>query len=133
MLNIKSLVNVIALLFVVSACSSVDTMQERPEWIDNPESNFVGKCGTHVNGRLAQEQCAYQKGLTGMAMSKGVTVDVNAAMSMSQSSTQSTGRSHGQMDASVKMDAKDIKISGTIIDKWLDRTRDVMYVLIKEN
>ena len=133
MSNIKSLLSATFMLLILSACQSADTQPDRPEWLDDPGNNFIGKCGTHIKGAIAQEQCAYKKGLTSIAMSKGVTVDVDAAMSMKQTSSQSSGTSQGQLEATVKMDAKDVKISGTIIDKWHDRARDIMYVLIKEN
>ena len=68
-----------------------------------------------------------------MAMSKGVTVDVASRMTMKQTATQSTGSSYGSVEAVVNMDEKNINVSGTIIDKWHDKTADILYVLIKEN
>ncbi|MCK4676324.1 MAG: hypothetical protein KAT61_10410, partial [Gammaproteobacteria bacterium] len=94
---------------------------------------FVGKCGTHERGSIAQEQCAYKKGLAYIAMSKGVSVDVTADMTMKQSSTEKTGKSYGEMQAVVNIDEKNIKVSGTIVDKWHDKTADIMHVLIQEN
>ncbi len=128
----KKIVILIGALLAVS-CAGEVRKNDRPDWIDNPEQNFVGKCGTHVMGAIAQEQCAYRKGLAYIAMSKGVSVDVSSEMTMKQTSTEKTGSSYGQVQAVVTMDEKNIKISGSIIDKWHDKVSDIMYVLIKEN
>ncbi len=105
----------------------------RPDWIDNPEPNFVGRCATHIKGFNAQEECAYKKGLAYIAMSKGVSVDISSEMTMKQTATEKTGSSYGEAKTSVKIDENNIKVSGTIIDKWHDKSGDIMYVLIKEN
>ena len=118
---------------LISGCAEEVKKNNRPDWIDKPEPNFVGKCATHVKGAIAQEQCAYKKGLAYLAMSKGVSVDVSADMIIKQTSTEKTGTSYGEVQAVVKMDEKNITVSGIIIDKWHDKTADIMYVLIKEN
>ena len=120
-------------LLMLSGCVKEDKKNNRPDWIDNPEPNFVGKCATHVKGRIAQEQCAYKKGLAYIAMSKGVSVDVSSSMTMKQVSTEKTGSSYGLAQSTVSMDEKNIKVSASIIDKWHDKTADIIYVLIKEN
>jgi hypothetical protein len=118
---------------LVAGCQSDVKPDPRPGWIDNPGDNFVGKCATHVRGLIAQEQCAYRKGLTYMAMSKGVSVDVSSNMTMKQTATEKSGSSYGKVEASVTMEEKDIRVGGTIIDKWHDKVADIMYVLIEEN
>jgi len=103
----------------------------KPDWVTNPGDNHVGKCGTHVKGLIYQEQCAYKKGLTYIAMTKGVTAEVSAKMNISQSSSGSASSS-GALKASIIMQGKEIQIKGKIIEKWHDRVNDVFYVLIKE-
>jgi hypothetical protein len=120
-------------VLLLSACAEEVKQNNRPDWIDKPQGYFVGRCATHVKGPIAQEQCAYRKGLAYMAMSKGVSVDVTSKMTMKQTASEKTGSSYGQIQAVVKMDEKNIKVSGSIIDKWHDKTSDIMYVLIKEN
>ncbi len=132
MKNIKMILGLLVFL-VITGCAKEAIKNDRPDWIDKPEPNFVGKCATHVKGIIEQEQCAYKKGLAYIAMSKGVSVDVSADMTMKQTSTEKTGRSYGEVQAVVKMDEKNIKVSGIIIDKWHDKTADIMYVLIQEN
>lgn len=130
----KKLISLVLFVLVISTgCANDVKKNEQPEWINNPGSNFVGKCGTHVRGSIAQEQCAYKKGLTYMAMSKGVSVDVSSNIKMKQTADQKTGSSYGKVEAVVKMDEKDIRVSGSIIDKYHDKVADIMYVLIKEN
>lgn len=126
------LISIFVFLLAVGCAKEVKN-DGRPDWIDKPDNNFVGKCGAHVKGAIAQEQCAYKKGLAYIAMSKGVSVDISADMTMKQVSTEKTGKSYGQVQAVVKMDEKNIKVSATVIDKWHDKTADVMYVLIQEN
>lgn len=120
-------------LLLLASCSNSANSNHRPDWIDNPGTNVVGQCGTHVKGLIAQEKCAYEKGLTYIAMSKGVSVDISANIDMRQISTEKTGSSYGQVQATVKVDEKNIKISASIIDKWHDKVKDIMYVLIEEN
>ena len=120
-------------LLSLSGCIKEEKKDSRPDWIDKPDNNFVGKCSTHVKGYIAQEQCAYKKGLAYIAMSKGVSVDISSSMMMKQTATEKTGKSYGQVQAEVKMEEKNIRVSGTIIDKWHDKTADIMYVLIQEN
>jgi len=132
MKNLKTIFG-LSVLVLISACAKEVKKDNRPDWIDKPDGYFVGKCTTHVKGLIAQEQCAYRKGLAYIAMSKGVSVDVSSKMTMKQTSTEKTGSSYGQVQAIVKMDEKNIKVSGSIIDKWRDKVSDIMYVLIKEN
>lgn len=132
MKNIKMFLSLLVFI-VITGCAKEAIKNDRPDWIDKPEPNFVGKCTTHVKGIIAQEQCAYKKGLAYIAMSKGVSVDVSADMTMKQTSTEKTGRSYGEVQAVVKMDEKNIRVSGIIIGKWHDKTADIMYVLIQEN
>lgn len=120
-------------LLLVAGCGTDVKKAQRPSWIDNPEPNVVGKCATHIKGMIAQEQCAYKKGLAYIAMTKGVSVDVSSDMTIKQTSTEKTGTSYGQVQSIVKLDEKNIKVSASIIDKWHDKTSDIMYVLIKEN
>ena len=124
---------VLFFLIAITGCGKDVIKNDRPNWIDNPDGNFVGKCATHVRGAIAQEQCAYKKGLTYIAMSKGVSVDISSKMTMKQTATEKTGSSYGQVYAVVSMDEKNIKVSGSVIDKWHDKTADILYVLIKEN
>jgi hypothetical protein len=133
--KMKHLITILSLsvLVLISACAKDVKKNDRPDWIDNPDPNFVGKCATHVKGRIAQEQCAYKKGLAYIAMSKGASVDVSSSMTIKQSSTEKTGSSYGQAQSTVSMEENNIKISALIIDKWHDKMADIMYVLIKEN
>ena len=123
----KSAVVIIS-IFVVISCGSTNP---RPDWVDNPGDAHVGKCGTHIKGRIYQEQCAYKKGLTYIAMTKGVTAEISANMNISQTSN-GTGSSRGALKANINMQGKEIQIKGKIVEKWHDRIHDVFYVLLKE-
>jgi hypothetical protein len=132
------LINVLAFLLFAGCAKEVkendyNERNDRPDWIDKPEGNFVGRCATHVKGVVAQEQCAYKKGLAYIAMSKGVSINVSSNMTIKQTATEKTGTSYGQIQATVKMDEKNIRVKASIIDKWHDKASDIMYVLIKEN
>jgi len=118
----------IAFIFVLVSCGSANP---RPDWVDNPGDAHVGKCGTHIKGLIYQEQCAYKKGLTYIAMTKGVTADISANMDISQTS-HDTGSSRGALKANINIQGKEIQIKGKIVEKWHDRIHDVFYVLLKE-
>lgn len=104
----------------------------KPDWVNNPGKNHIGKCGTHVKGLIYQEQCAYKKGLAYIAMTKGMNTEVSANMSISQNSNGGSS-SRGELKANIIMQGKEIQIKGKVIEKWHDRINDVFYVLIKEN
>jgi len=131
-----SLPGILIVMLLTSACAGPGTQTTqkpgRPSWIDNSGTDVVGKCGTHIRGLIAQEQCAYKNGLTYIAMSKGVSVDVAGSMTMRQRASQSTGQSYGELESSVKIDEKNIRIEAEVIDKWHDRISDIMYVLIRQ-
>lgn len=137
----KKQINSIGLLFLLllTGCAAEEVKQNnRPDWIDKPEPNFVGICATPVKGTDTQEQCAYKKGLAHIAMSKGVPLDMSStmtidAMTIEKVATEKTGSGYGQLQATLKMDEKNIKLSGSVIDKWHDETTNIMYVLIREN
>ena len=122
---LNKIFSLICVSIFVLGCAQEIKKSDRPDWTDNPGSNVVGKCSTHVMGAIAQEQCAYKKGLSYIAMSKGVSVDINSTMTMQQTGTERSGSSHGQVSSVVKMDEKDIKVSATIIDKWHDKVADI--------
>jgi hypothetical protein len=123
----KSIISISSLIVVVSCGSS----NPRPDWVTNPGNNHVGKCGTHIKGLIYQEQCAYKKGLTYIAMTKGVTAEVSANMDISQNSHGGSS-SRGALKANITMQGKEIQIKGKVVQKWHDRVRDVFYVLIQE-
>ena len=123
----KSIVSISSLVVLVSCGSS----NPRPDWVLNPGNNHIGKCGTHIKGLIYQEQCAYKKGLTYLAMTKGITADVSANMDISQSS-HGAASSRGVLKANITMQGKEIQIKGKVVKKWHDRVKDVFYVLIQE-
>ena len=116
--------------FILLSC--VTKVNSRPDWVNNPGKGHIGKCGTHIKGLIYQEQCAYKKGLTYIAMTKGVTADITANMDIAQSS-HGTGTSRGALKANIHMQGKEIQIKGKIVEKWHDRVNDVFYVLIFED
>lgn len=124
---------VLSVVVTIASCAAPEKKNHCPDWIDNPGDYIVGKCATHVKGKIAQERCAFENGLTYLAMSKGVSVDVSSQMTVKQTATEKTGKQYGQVESVVTVDEKNIKVSGTVVDKWHDRVSDIMYVLIEEN
>ena len=65
----------LCVLLLISGCAEKEVKKNnRPDWIDEPDGYFVGKCATHVRGAIAQEQCAYKKGLAYIATAKGISL-----------------------------------------------------------
>ena len=128
----RSVIVLSALLFL-AGCAGHSKVNSRPDWVDNPGDRVVGKCGTHVRGLIAQEECAYKKGLTYIALSKGVKVDVNAKMTMQQTSSGRSTSNRGTVDAKLDLEGKNIHVKAHIVDKWHDKVRDILYVLIEED
>ena len=131
MFKIKYLSKLAAILFAVVMLVSCAASNPKPDWVTKPGKHHVGRCGTHVKGLFYQEQCAYKKGLTYIALTKGVTADISANMNVTQSSN-GTGTSRGRLKANIKMHGEEIFIKGKIVEKWHDKVKDVFYVLIEE-
>jgi len=121
------------LCLLVTACTSTPVSPKRPEWIDNPGDRVVGRCGTHIRGAIAQQACAYRNGLSYLAMSKGVKVDVDATTTMQQTSGGNDARSYGSMNAKMELEGRGIHIKAHIVEKWHDKLRDILYLLIEED
>mgnify|MGYP006921596522 CR=1 FL=1 len=121
------------LLIMLSACTETVKQDGRPDWIDKPEPYFVGKCTSDVLDLAAQEQCAYNEGLAYMATSKDVSLQRASDPMIKQAVSENSADSDGQESSLVNTEEKDTRGSGSIIDKWHDKTAHIMYVLIKEN
>lgn len=66
-------------LLLLSGCAEVVKQDERPEWIDKPEPNFVGKCAGEAKDLVTQEQCAYNKALADISLLKSGFDDIEAS------------------------------------------------------
>ncbi|HHO59004.1 MAG TPA: hypothetical protein ENJ64_02085 [Thiotrichales bacterium] len=130
---VKQFVIVSLMLFMAGCAGNDSKVSSRPDWVDNPGDRVVGKCGTHVRGLIAQEECAYKKGLTYIALSKGVKVDVDAKMTMLQTSSGRSSSNQGTVNAKLDLEGRNIQVKAHIVDKWHDKVRDILYVLIEED
>ena len=130
--SMRQTITITLLCLLIIGCASAPKIVPQPDWINSPKDNYVGKCGTHVRGHIAQQECAYKNGLMYIAMSKGISVDVEASIAMKQSVHNETAKNIGHIESTISMDEKNIQISADIINKWHDRVSDVLYVLIKE-
>ena len=72
MKTLMTLINLGGLL--LTGCAAEVKQNNRPEWIDRPEPNLVGKCAEHEEDIIAQEQCAYKNALSAVKFN-GVIVD----------------------------------------------------------
>ena len=127
------MINMCFLLLITYGCTKEVKKNDRPDWIDKPEPNFVGKCESHTKGFSSQEQCAYLKGMASIARSKGVSVDAALDIVMHKTDSTTSNSDIEKTQANVKIDEKRLRVSGIIVDKWHDKISDIMYVLIEEN
>ena len=72
MKTLMILINLGGLL--LAGCAAEVKQNNRPEWIDRPEPNFVGRCAEHEKDIIAQEQCAYKNALSEINFN-GIIVD----------------------------------------------------------
>lgn len=72
MKTLMILINLCGLL--LAGCAAEVIHNDRPEWIDRPEPNFVGRCVEHEKDIIAQEQCAYKNALSEVDFN-GIIVD----------------------------------------------------------
>ena len=89
-MKIITLFSLCVLLLTASCASEVKKNDQpnqpeqpvRPDWIDQPEPNFVGKCTTHVNSVAASEQCAYKNAIAYITTLKRYPSDSMASVTI---------------------------------------------------
>ena len=96
----------------------------RPDWINNPGDGVSASAGTHVKGRVAQEELAIQRAREELAKRKGVSIESEqvSAQMVANGRANTTGQkvTHEVTNQS--------EVKGQIKAKWRDPNSDVFWV-----
>ncbi len=112
-----------ALLLSACATAPVDN-NPRPAWIDNPGDGVSASAGTHVKGRVAQEELAIARARVEFAKRFGVAIDAGQT-----TATQvANGRSSTVSTAVSTEETRQMDVKAMVKAKWLDVERDVLWV-----
>ena len=98
----------------------------RPDWINNPGNGVSASAGTHVRGKVAQEELAIQRAREELAKRAGVTIDSEQVSAQ----TVANGRANtvGQKVTHEVTSQTDVK--GQVKAKWRDPNSDVFWVWV---
>lgn len=111
----------IVLTLLLSGCASTP---QRPTWINNPGNGVSASAGTHVRGRVAQEELAISRARTEYAKRFGVSIEAGQIYQTSTHNDRSS--TVGESVEVEKMSQNDVK--AMVKAKWLDEDSDVLWV-----
>jgi 3,4-dihydroxy-2-butanone 4-phosphate synthase len=97
---------------------------QKPAWIDNPGNGVSASAGTHVRGRVAQEELAISRARTEYAKRFGVSIDSGQIIQTSVSNDRAN--TVGESVAVEKSSQTDVK--AMVKAKWFDEDNDVIWV-----
>ena len=110
---------------MLSACRNVAPVSnERPAWIDNPGNGVSASAGTHIRGRVAQEQLAILRARE--EFSKRFGVSITSAQTLA--TTVANGRSNTVGAQIAHEDTQQIDVKAVVKAKWLDSDSEVLWV-----
>lgn len=111
--------------FSLSACkTTVNDVNARPVWIDNPGNGVSASAGMHIRGRAAQEQMAILRAREEYAKRFGVSIE--AAQTMS--TTVAGGRASTAGAQIAREEVKQGDVKAEVRAKWRDPDSDVLWV-----
>jgi hypothetical protein len=114
------------LFLAISIMGGQSLAEQRPEWIDNPQSGVVGSAPYNIKGRFAQEELAISRARTRLAARLGVEVNsiqqINEVVINDQSTVQA------KSETTQKITKKVVKAYAKA--KWHDEYRDIIYVWV---
>jgi len=119
-----SIISVLVLLVMLTACGSGETLPDEPDWIENPGEGTVGSAVTHVKGRYYQEDLAIARARERLAARYGVEVSSVQTVKEKVSNDRAYVTSEKQIDQSVKRTT----VKAQVRETWYDRAHDVIWV-----
>lgn len=115
---------VVAVVFLLTACTTAPVKQGPPEWLLNPGDGVVASCGFHIKGHYAQQECAIQRARERLAAREGVEVS-----SISYLRTQvSNDSSRVSMDKETLEKVSKVMVKAQVKERYYDAQRDEYYV-----
>jgi len=109
---------------LLAACATAANPNSRPAWIDNPAGGVSASAGTHVRGRVAQEELAILRAREEFAKRFGVSI--TAVQSID--TTVNNGRAYTVGSGSTNENTQQTDVKAVVKEKWLDTDSDVLWV-----
>ena len=96
----------------------------RPDWINNPGNGVSASAGSHVKGKVAQEELAIQRAREEYAKRFGVTIESEQVSSQ----TVANGRANTVGQKVTHEETKQSDVKAQIKSKWRDPNSDTLWV-----
>ena len=119
-----SIISGLALLIMLTACGSGETLPDEPDWINNPGDGAVGSAVTHVKGRYYQEELAITRARERLAARYGV--EVSSVQTVKEKVIND--RAYVTSDKQIEQSVKRTTVKAQVRETWYDRPHDVMWV-----
>lgn len=113
--------------FLVAACTTVSGVNgnsPRPLWIDNPGKGVSASAGTHIRGKVAQEELAILRARDEYAKRFGVKIESSQTMT----TTVGGGRSSTVGGQVSHEELKQVEVKAEVKAKWRDPNTDVLWI-----
>ena len=110
---------------LLTACATAEPVDSaRPSWIDNPENGVSASAGTHVLGRVAQEELAISRAREEFAKRFGVSIEAGQVTS----TKVQNGRAYTVSSSESTEETKQSDVKAVVKAKWRDEDADVLWV-----
>ena len=119
-------ISIILIGLVLTGCNSTQPKPskfDKPSWVDNAQGGAVGSCGSHMDGRAAQEEVAMNRAITQLAKEKKSNVSAHSIGIEKESGIGYT--STNTKSAEVTTNAQ---VSSTTKAKWRDPKSNIFYI-----
>ncbi len=114
-------------ILALMACSS-RPISLHPDWIDNPgKHQAVGTCGSHALGKQKQKECAMSRARLELAARQGIEIQSMSVMTEQANNLHSSSQLNQQTVQEING-----KIKTRLVDSYLDRGQDILWVLVEE-
>lgn len=123
----RSFLTALTCCLILAACNtpgSVIDSSARPAWIDNPGNGVSASAGTHVRGKVAQEELAILRAREEYAKRFGVKIESAQTMT----TTVDGGRSSTVGGQISHEELKQVEVKAEVKAKWRDPSSDVLWV-----
>ena len=111
-------------LAACSATAGINVSNVRPAWIDSPGNGVSASAGTHIRGRVAQEELAILRAREEYAKRFGVKIESSQTMT----TTVGGGRSSTVGGQVAHEELKQVEVKAEVKAKWRDPASDVLWI-----
>ena len=124
----KFFISITFIGFVLTGCVGTQTKPEiskftKPEWINNSLGGAVGSCGSHMDGKAAQEKVAMDRAIASLATQKQSNVE-----SSSTGTEKENGLGYTTTNTNKTKVTSNAQVSSTTKATWRDPKTNIFYI-----